>query len=65
MIDLILILAFVVYSVSVGFFAKSKASKSLTEYFLAGRSIKGWKSGVSIAATQYAADTPLLVTGLV
>ena len=65
MIDLILILAFVAYSISVGFFAKSKASKSLTEYFLAGRSIKGWKSGISIAATQYAADTPLLVTGLV
>ncbi|MCD4774263.1 MAG: Na+:solute symporter [Bacteroidales bacterium] len=65
MTDLILVLAFVIYSISVGFFAKSKASKSLTEYFLAGRSIKGWKSGVSIAATQYAADTPLLVTGLV
>ena len=65
MIDLILILAFVIYSISVGFFAKSKASKNLTEYFLAGRSIKGWKSGVSITATQYAADTPLLVTGLV
>lgn len=65
MIDLILVLAFVIYSISVGFLAKSKASKSLTEYFLAGRSIKGWKSGVSIAATQYAADTPLLVTGLV
>ncbi|NQU33664.1 MAG: sodium transporter [Bacteroidetes bacterium] len=65
MIDLILILAFIIYSISVGFLAKSKASKSLTEYILAGRSIKGWKSGVSIAATQYAADTPLLVTGLV
>ena len=65
MIDLILILAFIAYSISVGFLAKSKASKSLTEYFLAGRSIKGWKSGISIAATQYAADTPLLVTGLV
>jgi len=65
MVDLILVLAFVVYSISVGFLAKSKASKNLTEYFLAGRSIKGWKSGVSIAATQYAADTPLLVTGLV
>ncbi|UBM62672.1 Na+:solute symporter [Candidatus Sulfidibacterium hydrothermale] len=65
MIDLILVAAFVIYSVSAGFFAKSKASKNLTEYFLAGRSIKGWKSGVSIAATQYAADTPLLVTGLV
>jgi len=65
MIDLVLILAFIIYSISVGFLAKSQASKSLTEYFLAGRSIKGWKSGVSIAATQYAADTPLLVTGLV
>ncbi len=65
MIDLIIVLAFITYSVSQGFISKSKASKNLVEYFLAGRTIKGWKAGVSMAATQYAADTPLLVTGLI
>ena len=65
MIDTFIVLAFVAYSVSVGFRARSKASQSPEEYFLAGRSVPGWKAGVSMAATQYAADTPLLVTGLI
>ncbi|MCH7521684.1 MAG: sodium transporter, partial [Candidatus Marinimicrobia bacterium] len=65
MIDLLIVLAFVVYSISAGFRNRAKASTGLEEYFLAGRSLKGWKAGFSMAATQYAADTPLLVTGLI
>ncbi len=65
MIDLIIVLLFIVYSISNGFRNQSKASENLEEYFLAGRSIKGWRAGFSLAATQFAADTPLLVTGLI
>ncbi|MCF7804464.1 MAG: Na+:solute symporter [Candidatus Marinimicrobia bacterium] len=65
MIDLLIIFAFIVYSISNGFRHQSKASENLEEYFLAGRSVKGWKAGFSMAATQFAADTPLLVTGLI
>jgi len=65
MIDVLIILAFVIYSISNGFRNQSKASENLEEYFLAGRTIKGWRAGFSMAATQYAADTPLLVTGLI
>ena len=65
MIDLLIVLAFVAYSITAGFRAKSKASKNLVQYFLAGRTIAGWKAGFSMAATQYAADTPLLVMGLI
>lgn len=65
MLDLIIILAFIIYSISNGFRNRSKASRTLEEYFLAGRSIKGWRAGFSLAATQFAADTPLLVTGLI
>ncbi|HDQ00072.1 MAG TPA: sodium transporter [bacterium] len=65
MIDLLIILAFVAYSITSGFRAKSKASENLSEYFLAGRTISGWRAGFSMAATQFAADTPLLVTGLI
>ena len=65
MIDLLIVLAFVIYSISSGFIAKKKASENLNEYFLAGRTIKGWRAGFSMAATQFAADTPLLVTGLI
>ncbi len=65
MIDLLIVLAFVVFSISSGFRARKKASENLQEYFLAGKTIKGWRAGFSMAATQFAADTPLLVTGLI
>ncbi|MFH1800912.1 MAG: sodium:solute symporter family protein [Candidatus Omnitrophota bacterium] len=64
-IDLLIVLGFIVYSVTIGFVMQKKASRGLTEYFLAGRTLKGWQAGFSMAATQYAADTPLLVTGLI
>ena len=65
MLDLAIVLAFVAYSVAAGLRARRQASEGLEEYFLAGRKIRGWRAGVSMAATQYAADTPLLVSGLV
>lgn len=65
MIDLLIVLAFVVYAIGSGLRARHAASQNLQEYFLAGKTIPGWKSGMSMAATQFAADTPLLVTGLI
>lgn len=65
MLDLLIVLIFVFYGLASGLRARNKASQSLDEYFLAGRTIKGWRAGVSMAATQFAADTPLLVSGLV
>lgn len=65
MLDLLIILAFIIYSIANGFRNKSKASQNLREYFLAGGTISGWRAGFSMAATQFAADTPLLVTGLI
>jgi Na+/proline symporter len=64
-IDMTIVLGFIAQSIYSGFRSKARASQNLTEYLLAGRSIKGWKAGISMAATQYAADTPLLVTGLI
>ncbi|MFQ5896860.1 MAG: sodium:solute symporter family protein [Candidatus Methylomirabilia bacterium] len=65
LIDVLIVLAFIIYAISSGFRNKGQASKNLHEYFLAGRSLPGWKAGLSMAATQFAADTPLLVTGLI
>ncbi len=62
MLDLLIVLLFIGWAVWTGFRTKSQASKDLGEYFLAGRSIKGWRAGLSMAATQSAADTPLLAT---
>ncbi len=64
-IDVLIIVAFIAYAITSGFRARKTASLGLEEYFLAGRSLPGWKAGISMAATQFAADTPLLVTGLI
>ena len=63
-VDALIIVAFIAYAVSAGFRNRRQASKNLEEYFLAGRTLPGWKAGLSMAATQFAADTPLLVTGI-
>jgi SSS family solute:Na+ symporter len=64
-LDIIIVLVFVLYAIGSGFWNKAKASRNLEEYFLAGRTLPGWKAGMSMAATQFAADTPLLVTGII
>jgi SSS family solute:Na+ symporter len=64
-LDLSILFAFVAYSVWAGLAARRRASEGLEEYFLAGRSLSGWRAGCSMAATQFAADTPLLVMGLI
>ena len=62
-IDILIVLIFVAFSVTAGFRARARASKSLDEYYLAGRDVKGWEAGISMAAGQFAADTPLLFAG--
>ncbi|MDQ3269492.1 MAG: Na+:solute symporter [Pseudomonadota bacterium] len=65
LIDVLIILAFVIYAIVLGLRSQGVAGRNLEEYFLAGRTLPGWKAGISMAATQFAADTPLLVTGLI
>ena len=60
-----ILLVFILYALYSGIRERKAASQNLDEYFLAGRNLSGWKAGLSMAATQFAADTPLLVTGLV
>jgi solute:Na+ symporter, SSS family len=64
-IDLAIVLAFIGYCLYAGSRSREAASRGVEEYFLAGRTLPGWKAGISMAATQFSADTPLLVVGLV
>lgn len=64
-VDVAIVLVFVGYCLASGWRAKKAASRDLEAYFLAGRSLRGWAAGLSMAATQFSADTPLLVVGLV
>ncbi|MDJ0841667.1 MAG: Na+:solute symporter [Acidobacteriota bacterium] len=64
-LDWSLVAVFLIYVIVSGWRSRAKASKNLEEYFLAGRTLKGWQAGLSMAATQFASDTPLLVTGMI
>jgi len=64
-LDPLIVLIFVGVSIAVGLRSRKKASRNLAEFFLAGRTLRGWQAGTSMAATQFAADTPLVVMGLV
>ena len=63
-IDWSIIGGYFLLSLSVGLYFTRRAGKSTDEYFLAGRSIPWWLAGVSIVATTFSSDTPLLVTGI-
>jgi solute:Na+ symporter, SSS family len=64
-IDVAIVVAFLAICVAIGLRHRRSASRDLDAYFLAGRSLSGWRAGTSMAATQFAADTPLLVTGMI
>jgi len=47
----------------VGLYFVKRGSKSIEQYFLAGRTLPWWIAGTSMVATMFAADTPLFHTG--
>jgi len=63
-IDWSIIGAYVAIVTLVGFLFIKRASGSVAEYFVAGRSLPWWLAGTSLVATSFAADTPLFVAGL-
>ncbi|HWR16143.1 MAG TPA: sodium:solute symporter family protein [Terriglobales bacterium] len=59
------IVAYLAITLLLGLYFKSRSGKSVDEYFVSGRNVSWWLAGTSMVATTFAADTPLLVTGLV
>ncbi len=48
-----------------GLYFRRRSGKSVDDYFVSGRNVNWWLAGTSMVATTFAADTPLVVTGLV
>lgn len=65
LVDWIVIGVYLLFALAVGAYVRRASSSSKESYFLAGRSLPWWWAGASIAATTFAADTPLAVTGIV
>lgn len=63
--DWLIIALYFVVSAAIGLAYTRKASQSLADYFVSGRSLTWWLAGTSMVATTFAADTPLAVAGLV
>jgi Na+/proline symporter len=64
-LDWFTILAYLVITLALGLLFRSRSGRSVDDYFASGRSVNWWLAGTSMVATTFAADTPLVVTGLV
>ncbi|NJN59146.1 MAG: Na+:solute symporter [Leptolyngbyaceae cyanobacterium SL_5_9] len=64
-IDWLIVLVYLIFSMGLGLFLARKASGSLVDFFVSGRSLPWWLAGTSMAATTFSIDTPLYVAGVV
>jgi Na+/proline symporter len=64
-IDWIVIASYFLLNLAIGLYYARRAGGSTSEFFLSGRDVPWWLAGTSMVATTFAADTPLVVTGLV
>ena len=63
--DWIVIVGYLLANLLIGIYYRQRASGNTEEFFISGRDVSWWLAGTSMVATTFAADTPLLVCGLV
>jgi SSS family solute:Na+ symporter len=63
--DILILTGYVALTLIIGLYFRKKGSAGLQDYFLGGRKLPWYLAGLSMVATTFAADTPLLVTELV
>jgi solute:Na+ symporter, SSS family len=64
-VDWAIVFSYFALSTLIGLYFTKRGGESLDEYFLSGRQVPWWLAGAAMVATTFAADTPLVVTGLV
>src|SRR5512143_760428 len=64
-VDWLFIAWYFVLSIAIGLYYAKRAGRSVSEYFVSGRSLPWWLLGTSMVATTFSSDTPLAVTGIV
>ncbi|PYM32857.1 MAG: sodium:proline symporter, partial [Candidatus Rokuibacteriota bacterium] len=64
-IDWAIVVAYFLLCTGMGLYFTRRGGESLDQYFLSGRQAQWWLAGTAMVATTFAADTPLVVTGLV
>jgi Na+/proline symporter len=63
--DWLVIAGYLIVNLLIGIYYRRRASGNTEEFFVSGRDVSWWLAGTSMVATTFAADTPLLVCGLV
>lgn len=64
-IDWLIVLVYFAFTTGLGILLSRKASRSLEDFFVSGRSLPWWLAGTSMAATTFSIDTPLYICGVV
>src|ERR1035437_11014080 len=64
-LDWAIVASYFLLSTGIGLYFTKRGGESLDQYFLSGRQVPWWLAGAAMVATTFAADTPLVVTGLV
>ena len=63
--DYAIIGTYLAVSLGIGLAMSKRAGRSSESFFLGNRSMPWWVNGISLAATSFASDTPLVVTEMV
>ncbi len=64
-IDWLIVAIYIIASLGLGVYLARRASNSLEDFFVSGRSLPWWLAGTSMAATTFSIDTPLYIAGVV
>jgi Na+/proline symporter len=65
LLDWTAIIGYLAITLVMGLWFRRRSGRSVDDYFVSGRNVNWWLAGTSMVATTFAADTPLVVTGLV
>jgi solute:Na+ symporter, SSS family len=65
LLDWAVVAVYMALTLAIGLWLSRRASRSLEDFFVGGRSIPWWLAGASMAAITFNVDTPLYVGGLV
>jgi solute:Na+ symporter, SSS family len=65
LLDWTAVVAYLAITLVLGLYFRRRSGRSVDDYFVSGRNVSWWLAGTSMVATTFAADTPLVVTGLV
>ena len=65
LLDWLIVLLYMVATLALGIILSRRASGSMEDFFVSGRSLPWWLAGASMAATTFSIDTPLYIAGVV